>query len=276
MEDGRVIADSGPIVSCVSNEDETNESEESEGGRKPCAQFPPTLPSGHIRVPFSDVIVDEVTSRKAKTTSSRTEQAQYHDDSFASLSGFEVHKKAITAPNQLLQVEREMEEKKAGKGKLVNFWVEGSRAKEVEEKKEERTFDRRTGSSSTRVTLTTQQEVSEEREEPRSASLLPETTKTLESSSFLCGRDHDLERQVIEVTNRVHDCPSLLPADSPDPGVYRFTRPSSRSSEETALEANRIRIQVTRGPKVGGDNEDRTRPSFYFGLKDNNNHDKEY
>ena len=298
MEDGRVIADSGPQISSASTEDSSTEEESKDSRRKPSASssFPAILSSGHLRVPGSDhVILDEVTSSRQKVTSTRKEHAQYHDEGgVKTLSGFEVHKKAICAPNELLALIDDSST--APRGQMVNYSVNGSSVKELETRSEQSTYDAHTGAKRvSHVTQTTQREVSEETEEPEEHlagnSILPESRRETQSHSTFYGTSEDdedgLRAKVIQVTNRVHSSSDHcrqhchqqpIMSESPDPGVYSFTKRLSSSSDNsiTRLDGNRIRIEMSSPDHFAAKNNDNTTTStanstFFFGLKNNNN-----
>lgn len=274
MEDGKVIADSGPQVTSRTKEDATTEeSEDSKKGLPPPSHRPPAvLPSGHIRVPGTHTVLDESTSTRSKTKSSRVENAQYHDEALKELTGFEVHKKAISAPNELISLSDHVAGS-APVGRLVHYSVNGQKVKDVEETKSCTRKDWATGESRTETTKTYHQEVHDEDEAPNKSDFdaIPENyTDTNRNVSYYQNFSDDdeedgvsrkqMQRKALSHVLRVHD--SGIRGDSPDPGEYRFTRyqikdrdtSSSSSSASSVIQAggNVIKIELagSRSPSV--------------------------
>lgn len=267
MEDGKVIADSGPQVTSRTKEDATTEeSEDSKKALPPATLRPPAvLPSGHIRVPGTQTVLDESTSTRSKTKSSRTENAQYHDEGLRELTGFEVHKKAISAPNELISLSEHVAGS-APAGRLVHFSVNGQKVKDVEETKSCTRKDMATGESRTETTKTFHQEVHDEDEAPNKSEYdaIPENyTDTNRNVSYYQNYSDDeeedeysrkqMQRKALSHVIRVHE--SGIRGDSPDPGEYRFTRhairdhdtsSSSSSSASSVIQAggNLIKIEL--------------------------------
>jgi len=280
MEDGRVIADSGPQVISRSKTDEHREEDADEGKKKPPmltheggevprSILPPVLPSGHIRVPGSEVVLDEVTSTKARTTSTRVENVQYHDESLRELTGFEVHKKAITSPGELLSINDRLREDDAegyfdggdGEGKdgaggsslvpvmrrtppgqLVHYSVDGKTVRDVTEESRVTRVDQVTGRNETEVTRTTHQEVMNEDEHPihegdESESLLPpeQFLTSTRQTSYYC--DGDEEGDEVSSSD-----------DDEKNGIVGTTSPSkySRSEMERKTLATVLRVHEGR------------------------------
>ena len=261
-----MIADSGPQVTSRTKEDATTEeSEDSKKSAPPASCLPPAvLPSGHIRVPGTQTVLDESTSTKTKTRSSRVENAQYHDEALKELTGFEVHKKAISAPNELISLSDHVAGS-APAGRLVHFSVNGQKVKDVEETKSCTRKDMATGESRTETTKTYHQEVHDEDESPNRGrhDAIPENyTDTNRNVTYYQNFSDDdeedaysrkqMQRKALAHVIRVHD--SGIRGDSPDPGEYRFTRrpikdhesSSSSSSSSSVVQAggNVIRIEL--------------------------------
>lgn len=280
MEDGKVIADSGPQVTSRTKEDATTEeSEDSKKGLPPAALRPPAvLPSGHIRVPGTQTVLDESTSTRSKTKSSRVENAQYHDEALKELTGFEVHKKAISAPNELISLSEHVAGS-APAGRLVHYTVNGQKVKDVEETKSCTRKDFATGESRTETMKTFHQEVHDEDEAPNDFEYdaIPENyTDTNRNVSYYQNYSDDdeedaysrkqMQRKALSHVIRVHD--AGIRGDSPDPGEYRFTRhpikdhdsSSSSSSASSVIQAggNVIKIELAGSSRnssvLGGSN----------------------
>ena len=311
MEDGVVIADSGPLVDSRSREEEHEEEEEGERKEDPkrqassSSEFPRILPSGHLKVPGSDVIIDEVSSVKKTRNKTKSEHAQYHDESLNKLTGFEVHKKAITSPKELLVVQRETTGNSfQPKGSLSFYSVEGKTTNGLEERRERNYFDKFTGKRETDSITTTKQEIVEETEEPEeyAVNYIPETRRENQRHFYsYATNDEDQEsktdfnNKVLFINDRVHDQDNCCLTPDPDP-VF-FTKPlqalvrvrretggssSSDSDSITRLDGNRIRIdlqQESRAPQSSssplptqtsfGGNSQQNR-TFYFGTNNNN------
>lgn len=262
-----MIADSGPQVTSRTKEDATTEeSEDSKKALPPASLRPPAvLPSGHIRVPGTQTILDESTSTRSKTKSSRVENAQYHDEGLRELTGFEVHKKAISAPNELISLSEHVSGS-APAGRLVHYSVNGQKVKDVEETKSCTRKDTATGESRTETTKTFHQEVHDEDESPNKSDYdaIPENyTDTNRNVSYYQNYSDDeeedeysrkqMQRKALSHVIRIHD--SGIRGDSPDPGEYRFTRhpikehdtsSSSSSSASSVIQAggNVIKIEL--------------------------------
>ena len=265
MEDGKVIADSGPQVTSRTKEDATTE--ESEDSKKsippPTARPPAVLASGHIRVPGTQTVLDETTSTRSKTKSSRVENAQYHDEDLKELTGFEVHKKAISAPNELISLS-EAVAGSAPAGKLVHFSVNGQKVKDVEETKSSTRKDMATGESRTETTKTYHQEVHDEDESPNREGydVVPQNfSNTSRNMTYYqnysdddeedCLARKEMQRKAMSHVIRVHDS-SGWRGDSPDPGEYRFTkhRPAIREHDSSSSSGSSRSSVVQAGGNV--------------------------
>lgn len=133
MEDGKVIADSGPQVTTKTKED--NDQEEVESSSKKKHGNASVNPGhGYIRVPGADQIVSEKVETRSKTRSAKQEQLQYHDEGLRELTGFEVHKKALVSPNELIELRDELESKP--RGNLTHYSVKARKTCDKEEMKE--------------------------------------------------------------------------------------------------------------------------------------------
>lgn len=274
MEDGRVIADSGPQVSSRTKEDEEKQEEESSSGRNPTQSLPPpVLPSGHIRVPGSQSILHEVTSRKSTTKSNKVQNSQYHDEGLKELTGFEIHKKAICSPNDLISLSNAVSHDSAPRGRLVHYSTNGRTLTDAEETREITKKDVATGESVTEVIKTFHNEEKIDDELPQNQIHLPleeEFRESHRSSSYYQNYDDededdvqlklDFKARALAHVQRLH-----VPYD-PEPPVYKYTRPALRSihsSSSSSSEADRNEKQIYL-PEPDYDTEGPVR-TFYFG-----------
>lgn len=100
MEDGKVIADSGPQV--ITRIKEDNHTEEKENDKKP----PPLkVPDGYVPVegPHGRVLGEKKEIQRV-SREVREENMQYHDERIKELTGHDVHRRALTAPNELITI----------------------------------------------------------------------------------------------------------------------------------------------------------------------------
>lgn len=133
MEDGKVIADSGPQVTTRTNEDNNQEEVESTSKKKN-GDSNKAPGHGYIRVPGSEQVVSEKVETRSKTREAKQEQLQYHDEGLRELTGFEVHKKALVAPNDLIELREELDS--GPKGNLTHYSSKTRKTCDKEEIKE--------------------------------------------------------------------------------------------------------------------------------------------
>ena len=86
MEDGKVIADSGPQISQRTKEDQKTEESENSSKKKNGDLKAITGHKTTIAIPGDDVI-SEKTETHNRTREARQENLQYHDESIKELSG---------------------------------------------------------------------------------------------------------------------------------------------------------------------------------------------
>lgn len=92
LEDGRVVADSGPQVTQKTKEDvKVEESENTE--HKTTGDDPPG--PGYTLVPGSAKVISEKTESNQTVTETREENKQMHDEHIKDLSGEEIHQRTI-------------------------------------------------------------------------------------------------------------------------------------------------------------------------------------
>ncbi|XP_015903457.1 serine-rich adhesin for platelets [Parasteatoda tepidariorum] len=96
LEDGRVVADSGPQVTTKTKED--NRTEESENTEhKTTGDDPPG--DGYVMVPGSARVISEKTESNQTVTETKEENRQLHDENIRDLSGEEIHQRTIISPD---------------------------------------------------------------------------------------------------------------------------------------------------------------------------------
>lgn len=135
VEDGKVIADSGPQVTTRIKED--NKEEECEREKQPrnksrfdALEGAPECAEGEA----SGRVLGEKKEIQRVTREVREENMQYHDERFKELSGPDVHRKALKAPHELITInERAHDAKSAPRGKMVHYSNKGHVYKDTDE-----------------------------------------------------------------------------------------------------------------------------------------------
>jgi len=134
MEDGKVIADSGPQVTTKCKEDQKQEETENTNHKNVGDIDTPPGP-GYVAVPGGNQVVSEKTETHQSMREAKEENMQYHDESFKELTGLEVHRKALQAPNDLIKIDTENSPEKP-KGKLIHYSSKSHKINDSEEVKE--------------------------------------------------------------------------------------------------------------------------------------------
>ncbi|CAG2171914.1 unnamed protein product, partial [Oppiella nova] len=135
MEDGKVIADSGPQVFTKTKEDQKKEeSEDTKHKNLGDVDTPPG--PGYVAVPGGHQVVSEKTETHQSSREAKEENIQYHDESFKELTGLEIHRKALQAPNELIQIDDNDDAPDGPKGKLVHYSSKSNKINDSEEVKE--------------------------------------------------------------------------------------------------------------------------------------------
>ena len=168
MEDGKVIADSGPQVTVRTKED--NWTEESENSAKKglpidvksiesmvkssssCPSVPVKEDGIGVNKDDEDLVISEKIETKNTTREDKHERFQYHDESISELTGFDLHQKALVSPNDLITINYDVihEEKDVDidqlfndnnkdlppKGKLTHYSSKSHKVTDKEEVKE--------------------------------------------------------------------------------------------------------------------------------------------
>ncbi|RWS24500.1 uncharacterized protein B4U80_09258 [Leptotrombidium deliense] len=196
MEDGKVIADSGPQITTRTKED--NKVEESENtAKKVNGDLSVTPGVGYIAVPQSQNVVNEKSETRNVTREAKQECLKYHDESVKELSGFEVHKKALTDPNELISIDNRVTSEYP-KGKLTHYSSKSRRISDKDEMKEV-SKKNRDGNVTTETTRTHHHEEMDDDELPATDSSIPVipevSSKTTRKMEFLTDYDGDVDAE---------------------------------------------------------------------------------
>lgn len=146
MEDGKVIADSGPQITTRTKEDNTVEESESKSKKGSNLDGESTGSGPKIASVISDdgeLVMKEKIEKHNVTREAKQECIQYHDESIQELSGFDIHQKAIVSPNDLITLTvngikegNDQEAFIAPAGKLAHYSSKCQRITDKEEIKE--------------------------------------------------------------------------------------------------------------------------------------------
>ena len=170
MEDGKVIADSGPTVTTKTTEDQKSDESEDTKHRK--------LADSDVPEKYRRDIGNQVVSEKTITHNimreAKEDNYQYHDESLRELEGKDIHRKAVEAPHELIRIENEIPQ--VPRGKLVHFSSKGRKFNDRDEVQEVSRLNKE-GMLSTETTQTHHHEEYEDDEVPEE-----EEAKQLESS----------------------------------------------------------------------------------------------
>lgn len=134
VEDGKVIADSGPQVTTRIKEDNKVEECEKEKAPKNKSKF-----DAISNAPECDIASGRVLGEKKEiqrvSREVREENMQYHDERFKELSGHDVHRKAIKAPHELITIndKEHAHHSQAPRGKMVHYSNKGKVYQDTDE-----------------------------------------------------------------------------------------------------------------------------------------------
>lgn len=147
MEDGKVIADSGPQV--VTRIKEDNKVEESEKKRTPTKKNGKSAKSVCVSTISEDggKVLGEKKEIQRVCREVREENMQYHDENLKELSGHDVHQKALKAPNELITITNKSDtsgsddndnnkstsRNKQPRGKMVHYSAKGKKYQDTDE-----------------------------------------------------------------------------------------------------------------------------------------------
>ena len=133
MEDGKVIADSGPQITTKTKEDQKKEESENTH-HKNTGDIDTPPKKGYTLVPGNQVH-SEKTETHNTVREVKEENMQYHDESFKELTGFDVHQKALAAPNELIKLDSN-DILDSPRGKMIHYSSKGNKISDSEEVKE--------------------------------------------------------------------------------------------------------------------------------------------
>lgn len=224
MEDGKVIADSGPQITTRTKED--NKTEESENSSHKKNGEPDTRPgSGYVAIPGTNQVVSEKTETNQTMREAKRECMQFHDESFEELTGYDIHKKALVAPNELIRIEDE-DNKKKPKGKLMHYSSKSHKIMDKEEMKETSKLDRK-GKMTTETTRTHHHEEVDDDELPENEvppGALPEVSavstrkveylKDYEDDEFPDAIRERVEKRAIEAVSKNYASENVVKTDT--------------------------------------------------------------
>lgn len=134
VEDGKVIADSGPQVTTRIKEDNKVEECEKEKAPKNKNKF-----DAISNAPECDSAIGRVLGEKKEiqrvSREVREENMQYHDERFKELTGHDVHRRAIKAPHELITINDKKDSKYSTppRGKMVHYSNKGKLYQDTDE-----------------------------------------------------------------------------------------------------------------------------------------------
>lgn len=178
MEDGKVIADSGPQVTQRTKEDIKTEELEGSSGRGGKGEGGDLPVEDYKGLPGEAVVSEKVETRNT-TREARQEQLQYHDESIKELTGYDIHRKALVSPNELIQLDESEIDSSRPKGKLVHYAAKSKKFADREEMKEV-SKRQRDGTITTEKTVTQHHEEVDDDELPEGkadSNAIPEASK---------------------------------------------------------------------------------------------------
>lgn len=183
MEDGKVIADSGPQVTTKTTEDQKSDEQEDTKHRMLGDSDVPEK----YRKDIGNQVVAEKTVTHNVTKEAKEENYQYHDESLRELDGPDIHRRAVENPNKLISIENEIPA--IPRGKLVNFTAKGRKTNDRDEILEVS----RLGKDGLLNTETTQTQYHEEYEDDELPEEQPIAERMIESDGHHHGHQRQLE-----------------------------------------------------------------------------------
>lgn len=133
VEDGKVIADSGPQVTTRIKEDNKVEECEKEKTPKNKSKFE-ALENATESGESSGRVLGEKKEIQRVSREVREENLQYHDERFKELTGHDVHRKAIKAPHELITInDKNSGHDSAPRGKMVHYSNKGRKYQDTDE-----------------------------------------------------------------------------------------------------------------------------------------------
>lgn len=159
MEDGKVIADSGPQVTTKTTEDQkSDESEDTKHRRLGDSEVPEKY-----RGDIGNQVVSEKTITHNVSREAKEENYQYHDESLRELEGKDIHRKAVKAPHELIKIDNNLPE--VPRGKMVHFSSKGRKIQDSDQVQEVSRLNK-DGMLNTETIQTHQHEEHEDEEVP--------------------------------------------------------------------------------------------------------------
>lgn len=130
LEDGKVIADSGPQISTRTKEDNrTEETEDTEHKTSPDDHPEP----GYVPIPGAVQVVSEKTETRQVMKETKEENMQLHDERIHELTGSEMHHMALTLPDDIPYIGGDP---KQFPGKLTHYSSRSNKVTDKDETKE--------------------------------------------------------------------------------------------------------------------------------------------
>jgi len=135
VEDGKVIADSGPQVTTRIKEDNKVEECEKEKAPKSRRGFEAIENATESGESSGGRVLGEKKEIQRVSREVREENMQYHDERLKELTGKDVHRRAVKAPHQLMTIhdEHERHSKGAPRGKMVHYSNKGKKYQDTDE-----------------------------------------------------------------------------------------------------------------------------------------------
>ncbi|XP_022691853.1 uncharacterized protein LOC111262110 [Varroa jacobsoni] len=242
LEDGKVIADSGPQVSQRTRED--NKIEESEDTNHKTSGEP-DLPVGYVKIPGSERIIDDKTTTYHTTRESREENIKMHDEDQRHLDNVEsVHRLALTGDEVALCDPHKF------KGKVTHYSARSKRVTDKDRIKElTEHIDGKANTQKTRTHFHEEQsddEVPEEYAERDAPAYDSSTSRNFEYLNDGRGKFDYLsdklnkDRTYLQITQNRHSTDLRHEDDYPRP--IESTNRASRWLEDHFIEEDRQRV----------------------------------
>lgn len=131
VEDGKVIADSGPQVTTRIKEDNKVEECEKEKAPKNKGKFE-AIENACEGPESTGRVLGEKKEIQRVSREVREENMQYHDERFKELTGQDVHRRAIQAPHELITI-TDKNSHAAPRGKMVHYSNKGKKYQDTDE-----------------------------------------------------------------------------------------------------------------------------------------------
>lgn len=134
VEDGKVIADSGPQVTTRIKEDNKVEECEKEKAPRSKSRFDAISCAPEVAADARGRVLGEKKEIQRVSREVREENMQYHDERFKELTGHDVHRRAIQAPHELITInDKTHHAASAPRGKMVHYSNKGKKYQDTDE-----------------------------------------------------------------------------------------------------------------------------------------------